>query len=153
LVIEDKRRKGTDMTSLITTISAQRSEELRNYAASRRRANRARRRQTRSAGSAAVAERVALRRLHPVGDREALERLAGRDSAPVPGGAVLGAELDGRLVAALSLDTGSLVADPFTPTEAVVERLRERADRLRDGGHRRIARRHGFHLTARPHRG
>jgi hypothetical protein len=153
LVIEAKRRKGTDMTSLITSISAQRSEELRSYAASRRRANRARRRDSRQAGSAAIAEHVSLRRLDPIADFEALHRLAGRDSAAAPAGAILGAELDGRLIAALSLDSGELVADPFVPTDAVVERLRERADRLRHDGHRRIARRHGFHLTLRPRRG
>lgn len=141
------------MTSLITSISAQRSEELRSYAASRRRANRARRRNPRQAGSAAIGERVSLRRLDPIDDQAALERLAGRDSATVPVGEVVGATLDGRLIAALSLDTGELVADPFVPTAAVAERLYERAATLRDGGHRPVARRHGFHLALRPHRG
>ena len=142
------------MTNLITSISAQRSEELRSYAASRRRAKRARRRDSRRTGSStAIAERASLRRLDPIADHEELEGLAGRDSATAPAGEVLGATLDGRLIAALSLDTGELVADPFVPTAGVAERLQERAVTLRTGGHRPAGRRHGFHLTLRAHRG
>ena len=140
------------MTSLITEISAQRSQELRDYAASRRQATRARRRRSRSASSATVAEGATIRVLDPVTDRKALYRLAGRDSAAVPTGKVLVAEFDGRLVAALSLDTGALIADPFTATGEVVARLQARAAQLSHGERGRTARRHGFHLTLRPRR-
>ena len=93
------------MTSLITSISAQRNQEMRDYAASRRRALGARRRRrTRSASSAATADRAFIRRLaHSGADRAALEALAGRDSAAAPSGEVIAAELDGRLVAAVSI--------------------------------------------------
>ena len=57
-------------------------------------------------------------------DRPALARLAALDSAAAPTGDVLVAESGGRLVAALSADTGAVVADPFTPTADVVELLR-----------------------------
>ena len=141
------------MTSLITSISAQRNQEMRDYAASRRRALGARRRRTRSAGSAATADRAFIRRLDPSGaDRAALEVLAGRDSAAAPSGEVLAAELDGRLIAAVSISTGELVADPFIPTASVVERLELRAKQLRRHGSRRAIRRHGFHISAHPRR-
>ena len=140
------------MTSLITTIAAQRNQEMRDYAASRRRARGARRRRTRSAGSATIAERAFVRRIDPSEDREALEALAGRDSAAAPSGEVLAAELDGRLIAAVSITTGDLVADPFIPTASVVERLELRAKQLRRHGGRPAFRRHGFHISARPRR-
>ena len=47
-----------------------------------------------------------------------------------PQGDVLLAELDGRLVAALPLDGGRAVADPFTPTQEIVELLVLRAAAL-----------------------
>ena len=130
------------MTSLITSMSAQRNQEMRDYAASRRRALGARRRRTRSASSAATADRAFIRRLDLSGtDRVALEALAGRDSAAAPSGDVIAAELDGRLV-----------ADPFIPTASVVERLELRAKQLRRHGSRRAIRRHGFHISAHPRR-
>ena len=49
-------------------------------------------------------------------DDNALVRLATLDSAPVPGGPLLLAEVDGELRAALSTNDGSVVADPFFPT-------------------------------------
>ena len=64
-------------------------------------------------------------------DGAALERVAQRDSAPVPAGAVLGARVDGELVAAVSVGGGAMVADPFVPTEQVSRLLTERAAQLR----------------------
>lgn len=57
-------------------------------------------------------------------DRSALARLAALDSAVAPTGDVLLAESNGRLLAALSVVTGAVVADPFAPTADVVELLR-----------------------------
>lgn len=57
-------------------------------------------------------------------DRHDLERLAGRDSAVVPEGALLAAFEDGELRAAISLATGERIADPFHPTAHLVEMLR-----------------------------
>jgi hypothetical protein len=56
-------------------------------------------------------------------DEAALTRLAALDSAPVPASPVLLAESNGELRAALSLDHGAAVADPFHPTAAIVELL------------------------------
>ena len=60
-------------------------------------------------------------------DEAALIRLATLDSSRVPSGELLVAELDGGLVAALSVDTGAAIADPFEHTAAIVDSLRVRA--------------------------
>jgi hypothetical protein len=60
-----------------------------------------------------------------------LERLAQRDSAVVPAGALLVAESGARLLAAISLETEEVIADPFQRTADAVELLRRRAKQLR----------------------
>jgi hypothetical protein len=60
-------------------------------------------------------------------DAAGLSRLAALDSSRVPSGELLVAELDGALVAALSVDTGAAIADPFEHTAAIVESLRVQA--------------------------
>ena len=60
-------------------------------------------------------------------DEAALRRLAALDSSRVPSGELLVGELDGALVAALSVDTGAAIADPFEHTAAILESLRVRA--------------------------
>jgi hypothetical protein len=57
-------------------------------------------------------------------------RLAALDSRPAPTGEVLLALVDDRPVAALSLEDGSVVADPFAPSAGAVELLQVRAERL-----------------------
>ena len=58
------------------------------------------------------------------GDAPVVQYLAQIDSAPLVTGRVLLAELDGMPYAAISLDTGAVVADPFRPTaEAFLERM------------------------------
>ena len=64
-------------------------------------------------------------------DAEALERLAQLDSAHTPAGTVLTAAVDGDLWAAVSVDYGDAVADPFRPTGELVSLLHERARQLR----------------------
>jgi hypothetical protein len=64
-------------------------------------------------------------------DHAAVARLAALDSRPAPTGDVLLALVDSRPVAALSLDDGSVVADPFAPSAGAVELLQVRAERLR----------------------
>jgi hypothetical protein len=64
-------------------------------------------------------------------DGPALRRLAELDSRPVPAGEVLIAETGDEVVAALSVDTGARVADPFRRTADVVDLLSYRARRLR----------------------
>jgi hypothetical protein len=63
-------------------------------------------------------------------DALALERLAQLDSGEVPSAPVLIAEAGGALRAALSLRNGDAIADPFHPSEAVLQLLRTRAFQL-----------------------
>jgi hypothetical protein len=72
-------------------------------------------------------------------DATGLERLAGRDSAEVPRGTVYGAiAADGSVLAAISLESRALVADPFLPTAHAASLLRVWAREL--GGARRRGR-------------
>lgn len=73
-------------------------------------------------------------------DAPALTRLAGRDSAPVPAGRLLGASVDGRLVAAHSIATDESIADPFFHTAEVRVLLAERARQLRGSRRRALLR-------------
>ena len=60
-------------------------------------------------------------------DSRALRRLAALDSAPVPAGPVLIAEVNGRPEAALGIEDHTVVADPFEPTAELVDLLRVHA--------------------------
>lgn len=92
-----------------------------------------------SGNGAAPTTQVTIRRLG--GDDETeVSKLAERDSAHRPAGELLGAEVDGRLMAAISLAGGDVIADPFHPTRELVDVLRLRARQL-DGRHRRRGRR------------
>lgn len=86
---------------------------------------------------------LTLRICGPEDDR-ALRELAQRDSAEVPVGRLLAAEGTGRLIAAISLQSGAVIADPFLPTADVVELLRRRAEQIRNaergGGSTRLSR-------------
>ncbi len=57
-------------------------------------------------------------------DRRPLQHLAALDDRRVPAQPVVLAEVNGRLVAALSERTGEAVADPFEPTAHLVAMLR-----------------------------
>jgi hypothetical protein len=72
-------------------------------------------------------------RLATSADEDRVNTLAQLDSAPVPTGEVLIAEVDGRLQAALGLDGGQPIADPFRRTADLVELLQARAGHLRGG--------------------
>ncbi|HZA59280.1 MAG TPA: hypothetical protein VE523_08880 [Solirubrobacterales bacterium] len=86
-----------------------------------------------------------------VGPREGgeLRRVAERDSGAVPTGCVLAGRVDGRLVAAISVTSGRMVADPFVHTAEIRELLSERAAQLRGEGLR--GRRLGRLLRRRAH--
>jgi hypothetical protein len=64
-------------------------------------------------------------------DLTALERLAALDSRRLPSGELFVAEVAGRLLAAVSLDTGAVIADPFEHTAAIVDLLRLHASAVR----------------------
>jgi len=72
---------------------------------------------------------VTIRRLGPA-DRQALERLAELDSTHVPEGPLLGIEVEGRLLAATSLNGGGTIADPFSRTGELRALLELRAEQL-----------------------
>jgi hypothetical protein len=82
-------------------------------------------------------------------DGPALHRLAALDSAHVPAGDVLVAESDGDIVAAIDVETGSAIADPFRPTSDVVALLQLRAGRLDGAGRRGLAERLGLRPAPR----
>jgi hypothetical protein len=92
---------------------------------------------------------VTIRRLGS-DDAAAVKRLAQRDSAREPRGVLLGAELNGRLLAAISTTTGELIADPFQRTAEIVETLRLSAGRANGrprGARRLVARLRGVSDT------
>ena len=64
-------------------------------------------------------------------DAIAIARLAALDSAPIPPGPLMVAEVDGELRVALSLADLTVIADPFHRTLELVTLLRDHADRLR----------------------
>jgi hypothetical protein len=70
-------------------------------------------------------------------DGPALARLAALDSASLPSGDLLVAEADGELVAARSVETGAVLADPFHPTADVVALLTLRARSVEPRAERR----------------
>lgn len=75
-------------------------------------------------------------------DGTALGRLSQLDSAPAPKPVpMLVAEVGGELRAALPLDGGRAIADPFRPTAELVAILAERAGQLAPPPERRAARR------------
>jgi hypothetical protein len=94
-------------------------------------------------------------RLLEAGDAPALHELAERDSAAPLSGRVLGASMNGRLVAAISLATDEVVADPFMRTAEIRTLLERRSAQLRggSGGHklgRLFARRSRASLPSSP---
>ncbi len=93
---------------------------------------------------------ITIRRLDRTADAAALARLAGVDSRPAPDGELLGAEVNSRLVAVISLDDGHVIGDPFVRTSEVRKLLQLRAGQvkgnLRHGARRR--RRRGIDLQS-----
>jgi hypothetical protein len=73
-------------------------------------------------------------------EESAVERLAQLDSARAPAAPLLGAFGQGRLLAALSLGDGSVIADPFVRTAELREVLEWRAAALRGGPKRGLRR-------------
>ena len=65
-------------------------------------------------------------------DQAALAKLASLDSRAALDGHVLGAEVEGRLLAAISMETGEVIADPFSRTSEMraMLKLRRAATRV-----------------------
>ena len=64
-------------------------------------------------------------------DTDALARLAALDSSAPPHGDSLVAQVGDELWAAVEIDSGSAIADPFRPSADLVELLRFRVERMR----------------------
>jgi hypothetical protein len=64
-------------------------------------------------------------------DTAAVARLAALDSAVPPKGEMLLGEVGGELWAAIDIDSGAAIADPFRPSHDIVELLTLRARRMR----------------------
>ena len=76
---------------------------------------------------------ITIRRMDlSASDQVALTKLAELDSRTHLEGAVLGAEVEGRLLAAISLADGAVVADPFSPTGELTDLLELRSGQLRE---------------------
>jgi hypothetical protein len=84
------------------------------------------------ADEALPAEPVVLR-LGRVQDDEALARLATLSGCRMPSGQCVVAEVGGTVVAALTLGSGLVLADPFWPTAHLVPLLELRAKQIVDG--------------------
>ena len=77
-----------------------------------------------------------------IADSGALARLAALDSASLLNGDALVAQVGSEIWAAVEIDTGSAIADPFRPSADLVELLRFRVESIRSdaaGQRRRFA--------------
>jgi predicted ATP-grasp superfamily ATP-dependent carboligase len=75
-------------------------------------------------------EQIVLRRAFP-DDETQIALIAALDEEPRPDGDLLVAEVDGKIVAAVSVDGRRSIADPFEPTAEYIQLLRSRARQLR----------------------
>jgi len=78
-------------------------------------------------------QRLTVRLAEPE-DHAAIERLAALDSAHVPKGDVVVAELSGSIQAAAPVAGSRAIANPFVPTADLVKLLELRARQLREAG-------------------
>jgi hypothetical protein len=78
-----------------------------------------------------MSEQTFTIRLASAGDAAAVQRLAALDSASSPDGELLLGEVGEELWAAVEIDTGTAIADPFRPSAEIVELLRFRAEGMR----------------------
>ncbi len=84
-------------------------------------------------------ERPVTMRICGPADQQALSRLAGLDSARPLEGTILAAEIADEPLAAICVETGRVVADPFSHTAGLVDLLRSRAAQLGRGKNRRLS--------------
>src|SRR4249919_2366328 len=121
------RRPSMFSSTLSATLAHEREIEIR------RDGRLAGLRRARRANSAAADMTNVTIRVATSADRDALERLAQLDSRRAPTGHVLIAEVAGELRAAVPVDGGEPVADPFHRTAALTSLLALRGRQLRAG--------------------
>ena len=80
--------------------------------------------------------------LRPLGalDATGVDRLSALEGRQAPQAPLLGAEVEGRLLAAVSIETGEVIADPFSRTAELQALLELRAAQLRERRPRLIGR-------------
>jgi hypothetical protein len=92
---------------------------------------------------------VTIRRPREDGsDGAAIAALAERDSGEIPGGYTLVAEVEGTILAAISIEDGKVLADPFSHTRELRTLLELRRAQLRRRS--RPRRLHALRHRARP---
>ena len=82
-------------------------------------------------GTATIAPQAITIRPRHDADGPAVERLAALEERPVPSGPLLLADIEGTIEAALALETGEAIANPFCPSAEIVSLLELRAEQLR----------------------
>jgi hypothetical protein len=117
-------------------IASERSREIERRAELARRIGSGRRRTRLKPEALNAAAHLAIRMAGP-DDGVAIERLSQLEGRATPSLPLILAEVDGRVVAALSFDGRVALADPFRPTARVLELLRMRAAQLRGTAPRR----------------
>ncbi len=94
---------------------------------------------------------ITIRRMDLAGeDRAAVSHLSQLDSSETLQGPVLGLEVEGSLLAAVSLTTGETIADPFSRTAELRTLLEVRAQQVRRRSEQRRGLRGGRPATAAP---
>jgi hypothetical protein len=123
-------RAKEDLVNLIPFIAAQNVDAI---ASDRMRAAEAARRALGARTGRAATDRPdsVMVRLACLADDRSLAELAQLDSGRVPEFPALLAEVDGRVRAAISINGGAAVADPFFPSAGLVELLALRAAQVR----------------------
>ena len=86
---------------------------------------------------------VSIREAEPT-DLRALMRLAELDSRHMPAGRMLVAKADGSIRAAIGVDDGRVISDPFIASGSLVDLLELRASQVRREATRRERRRLGL---------
>lgn len=123
-------------TSLSALAASEHIADL-HRAANGRRAGRPGPRRRRSSAAVSSARPAAAVRFAHVDEARTLRRLAELDDAPELAGEILVATIEAEVVAALSLDDGRVVANPFVLTSDAVELLRRTATPLTSRRRRR----------------
>ena len=83
-------------------------------------------------------------------DMGEVARVAGRDTGDLPGGPILVAKVGTDVRAAISLEDGAVIADPFHRTAELVQMLKIRAGSVSRARRNHLGRRRGYRrrLTA-----
>src|SRR3954451_3912270 len=125
-MLHPDHRRGPLMMTLDSSVAAAQISDRRAAAAAARAARAA----TSSPSVAnASGERVVLRRAQHQ-DANALDRLAALDGVRRPAGELMVAEVDGEILAAVPVEGGRAIADPFRPTRDLIDLLHARTHLL-----------------------